>query len=446
MKRVRTIRGAIASAIAALALVGCGDILEVSDPQRYTTEDLDTALPAVANGVEGAVHEVIDTYVVYQALLADVYQHTGTWAGYDETDHGRFQYGTSAMDGTHNSLLRARWFAQDAEDRFKRVLGDAEAANSPLTAQVRLGGAMADLYMGMAFCESPGENDGPAVSDMDILRQAETKFTAAMQTAQSAGTTDFMHAAMAGRATARLLLGDHSGAAADAAQVPDGFSYDAVFNQQSDNWVVLVTTKQFNEAAGLMYKWWDQIDLSDAPGFMRDPWTNAPDPRIPVYFDGEVATDNETPHYSQWKYTREDSDIPMVHSDGMKLILAEAAMENGDYAGATAILNNLRAAVGLDPFDVPSDEATMMDYLLSERFAEHFMEGIRMVDLYRFGLVREVFQEIEQIAITKGGDLSDEIGERPAVGRPTKFTLTDTEATYNNNIVNDLAQRCIPRS
>jgi hypothetical protein len=446
MRKFNTIRGAVASAIAALALVGCSDILDVQDPQRYTADDLDTALPAVANGVEGAVHEVIDTWVVYQALLSDVYQHTGTWAGYDETDHGRFQYGTSAMDGTQNSLLRARWFAQDAEDRFSRVLGESEAASSPLTAQVRLGGAMADLYMGMAYCEAPAENDGPAVSDMQILQQAEQKFTAAIQTAQSAGATDFMTAAIAGRATARLMLGDYSGAAADAAQIPDGFSYDAGFNQASDNWVVLVTTKTFNEAAGLMYKWWDLIDISDSPGYMRDPWTDAPDSRIPVYFDGEVATDNETPHYSQWKYNNTTDDIPMVHSDGMRLIQAEVMMRNGDYAGATAMLNSLRAAVGLDPFDVPTDEDTMRDYLLSERFAEHFMEGMRMVDLYRFGLVRETFEEIEQIAIDKGGDLSDEVGQRPATGRPTKFTLTDDEATYNVNIVNDLLQRCFPRS
>jgi hypothetical protein len=136
----------------------------------------------------------------------------------------------------------------------------------------------------------------------------------------------------------------------------------------------------------------------------------------------------------------------MVHSDGMRLIQAEVMMRNGDYAGATAMLNSLRAAVGLDPFDVPTDEDTMRDYLLSERFAEHFMEGMRMVDLYRFGLVRETFEEIEQIAIDKGGDLSDEVGQRPATGRPTKFTLTDDEATYNVNIVNDLLQRCFPRS
>ena len=426
-------KGWATALVAVLALGACESLLTVQDPQRYTAEDLDTALPAVANGVEGAVHTVMDGFVVYQALLADVYQHTGTWGGYDEVDHGRFQYGTSPMDGTHNAWLRANWFAMDAEERFKNVLGESEAASSPLTAQVRLGGAFADLYMGLSFCESVGQPSGPAITDMDALRQAVQEFTNAMQTAQSAGRSDYAMAAQAGRAQANLLLGDLTAAAADASAIGDGFSYEAVFNQTVNNWVVLVTTKNFNEAAGLLHKWWDQIDISDDPGFMRDPWTDEYDMRIPVYFDGEVATDNETPHYSQWKYSGLTDNIPMVHSDLMRLIEAEAAMSAGDYAGATAILNNLRDAVGLAPFETPTDQGMMMDYLLSERFAELFMEGQRAADLYRFGLTRQVFDALDD-------------SEREGSDRPTKFTMTDTEPLYNDNIEDDLTKRCAPKS
>ena len=136
----------IAVGAVALALGACDDLLTVSDPQRYTASDLDQALEAVGNGVEGALHEVMDSYVIYQALLSDEYQHTGTWSGYDETDHGRFQYATSPMAGTHNAWLRARWFAEDAEERFDRVLG-TEATNDPLMAQVHMTAGLADLYI-----------------------------------------------------------------------------------------------------------------------------------------------------------------------------------------------------------------------------------------------------------------------------------------------------------
>ena len=230
-----------------------------------------------------------------------------------------------------------------------------------------------------------------------------------------------------------MLLGNDAAAAADAAGVPAGFSYDAIFNVQSTNSVVVLTTKTFNEAAGLMYTWWPQIDEAATSGFMRDPWTDAPDPRMPVFFDGEVATDNETPHYSQWKYSRDTDDIPMVHSDAMQLIQAEVLANAGDYPEATAILNDLRDAVGLDPLADATNAAEMQEYLLSERFAELFMEGMRVVDLHRFGLVDDIFTPLADT-------------ERPGTGRPTQFSMTDSEATHNALIDNDLLQRCLPVS
>lgn len=421
---------------ALLVVVGvaaCDDLLTVSDPQRYTTEDLDGALPAVANGVEGAVHEVIDSWVIYQELLSDTYEHTGTWQGYDEVDHGRFQYATSAMDGTNNSLLRARWFAGAAEERFERVIGSGYASD-PLTAQVRLGGAMADLYIGLAFCEAPAVSDGPAVSRAEILQQAVAKFTSTIESANAAGATAIATAATAGRARANLILGNYAAAASDAAQVPDGFSYDAKFNNQSGNSIVVLTTATFNEAAGLRNKWWSRVpDDANGPTSMRDPYSGQLDSRIAVHWDGDRATDNITPHYSQWKYNGETDDIPMVHADEMRLIQAEAAMRNGDYAAAMGFINALRAKVGLDPIATPATETAMRDILLSERFAELYMEGMRAVDLERFGLNKAVFAAMND-------------PERPATGRPTLFSMSNTEALYNNNIADDLAQRCLPKT
>ena len=421
------------TAVVGILALGACDILTVSDPQRYTADDLDSALPAVANGVEGAVHELMDNWVVYQALLADVYQHTGTWSGYDDTDHGRMDYTRNTLGGTQSAWLRAQWFAVDAEERFRRVMGDAEAGSSPLTAQVQMSGGMADMLNGMTFCESVAEPTGNVVTDMQMLQQAESKLTTAIATAQSAGRPNYALASTAARAQTKMMLGDWAGAVADASAIPAGFSYDAIFNAESINWIVLVTTKNFNEAAGLLHKWWPLITKSDEPGYMADPLSGMPDMRLPVYFDGEVATDNETPHYSQWKYNTDTDDIPMLHSDGMQLIIAEAMARSGDFAGATGILNQLRAAVGLPGHEVPTDPVTMGEIVLWERFAEHFMEGHRMIDLHRNGLVRDVFEALND-------------PERIGVGRPTKFPLTSAEAVYNPNIADDLLQRCLPRA
>ncbi|NNF29260.1 MAG: RagB/SusD family nutrient uptake outer membrane protein [Gemmatimonadetes bacterium] len=121
----------------------------------------------------------------------------------------------------------------------------------------------------------------------------------------------------------------------------------------------------------------------------------------------------------------------MVHSDLMRLIEAENLAAQSDFPGAMTILNTLRANVGLAALPAPADAAEMQTYLLSERFAELFMEGQRMLDLYRFDMVDDVF-----------GPLAD--SERPATGRPVKFSMTDSEATVNANIQNDLTVRCLP--
>ena len=196
----------MAAATAVLALGAC-DLLTVSDPQRYTADDLDEALPAIANGVEGAVHELLDGWVVYQALLADVYQHTGTWSSYDETDHGRIFYGNSRLDGYQNAWLRAQWFAADAEERFKRVVGDAEAASSPLTAQVRMSGGLADMLNGMTFCESVAEPTGSAVTDMQLLAQAERKLTDADCDGPIGGSAQLRDGGVGGQGTDAYAAG-----------------------------------------------------------------------------------------------------------------------------------------------------------------------------------------------------------------------------------------------
>jgi hypothetical protein len=387
--------------IVTFALGACGDLLTVSDPQAYTASDLDNALPAIANGVEGALHEVMDSWAIDMALLSDEYQHTGTWSGYDEVDHGRFQYGTSSLDGEMNSWLRARWFAQDAEERLTRVLEGA-AATDPMMAQIHLTAGLLDLYIGMTFCEAPSAASEAAVPFTTILNQAVTKLTTAIATAAGSGTSStYGQAALAGRATANWALGNLGPAAADAAGVTAGFSYDAIFNQQSTNSIVTLTTKGYNEAGALMYTQWNQIDSTDAPSMMRDFITDEPDPRKPVWFDGEIATDNETPHRSQYKYDGETDDIPLVHYDGAQLIIAE----NEGFPAGTTRLNALRTAAGMTTMLPPATTQAEFDaQLMNERWAEHFMEGMRMVDLRHFGQTATVFNNLDQGTDDYDGD------------------------------------------
>jgi len=432
MKKITNLSLSAATAVLiAGAVSGCDGLLDVQDPQRFTSGDLDSALEAVAAGVEGDLHAVVDGFVTSQELLGDVFQHTGTWANYDDIDHGRISYSNSVTgDPIMVSLLRTRWFADDARARIDRVL-EGEAAASPLSAQVETVSAISDLLVGMMFCEAPAEAAGPAVDNMQILQQAANKFTTSLTTAQAAGADDWALASYAGRARANLYLGNYDQALADAGQIPDGWVKVAQFSQNSgrqNNSIVTLLTAGFNRAAGLRGKWWASVD-NDAK-MMRDPFTQELDSRLSAWFDGTIATDGVTDHYSQYKYQQEESDIPLFDAQEMRLIEAEVFWQRGDLDQALATLNALRVAANLAPHAATTDPALVKEYLLHERFAETFMEGHRVTDLRRLGELRNVFAAMND-------------PERPAT-RPAVFPMDDGEARDNPNIEDNAAQRCLP--
>ncbi len=424
-----------------VALAGCGDLLTVSDPQRYTSDDLDASLDAVANGVEGDLYEGWDHYVIYTALSSDEYQHSGTWIGYDNYDHGRYFYsnangggGGGASDGVMNDLLRTRAFALSAQERFERVL-EGDAASSPLMARVKAVEAWANLLLAQSFCEAPAEPSGPVVPDTEIYQLAVDGMTAAIAAASAAGLEDVGLWARAGRARAHLMLGNYADAVADAQAVPPDFAWTAKFSANSgrqENDLVNLTTTGYNNAASVREKWWPQVDT--VSGMMLDPYTGEPDPRLPVRYVGALGVDGLTPHYSQWKYRGLDADMPLADGQEMRLIEAEVHWRQNQLPQAMAILNDLRADAGLGPLPDPGGSAdAVLEYLLHERFAELFLEGQRMNDLHRFGLVDDL------VADGSFGDLTETI-------RPTKFPLSRFEALNNAEIEDAVSARCLPLS
>ena len=433
VKKNKIRMGALVTGIAFLG--ACGDLLDVQDPGNFTDDDLDLALQAVADGSEGLLHGSIDNLIYYSALLSDEWQHTGTWSSWDDVDHGRLIYATSPVDGTLNNLLRARFAAQDAQDRFNRVLEGA-ASSSPLMAQVMTVEGLADLLIAESFCEAPGSQGGPAITDTEMYQQAITKLQAAQQVANAAGSTTFATAAQAGIARAELMLGNFSNAATAAGAVATDFTYEAIYTLSAvRNDIVFLATIGFNNAGGMREKWWSQFDI--AARMLMDPWTGELDPRVPIRFDaGVVGVDGITPYHSQWKYTDLNSRIEIIGGREMRLIEAEVDWRNGDFAQAMTILNNLRADAGLTAVANPGTSQGVFDFLLHERFAENFMEAHRMNDLDRFGLVPAMMAAGDFDSPTTGG-VTEPV-------RALKFPISDTESINNPNIADDATVRCAP--
>ncbi len=431
----KLLRGVLLGVVLGGTALGCGDMLEVSDPQRYTSDDLDEALEAVANGVLGDLHNTFDDLVMFNSLASDEMQHSGTWTQWDDMDHGRWAYDINS--GSNAALLRVRWFALDAQARIQRVYEESSLGDpmkTKIMAQVMAVEGWSDLLNAEWFCEAPAEASGAVVTDDVLMAQAKAELTDAMAVAQAAGATDLYNWALAGRARANLWLADYAGALADAKAVPENFINYALYTvNQGGAWMVVVSTYGENKAGVIREKWWPLLD--QAAMKLKDPYTGQPDGRMPVrYTTGDKSVDGLTAFYSQWKYKDRNADIPMSKKGEMDLIEAEVYWRQNDLVNAMAKLNKLRTQAGLTPHSTsPMPSASkVFEYFMHEMFAELFLEGRRFSYLDRLQQVEEVF-----------GAMGDPLRPLP---RPTKWPLTSAEARYNPNIEDDISKRCLPMS
>jgi len=399
-------------------IAGC-DILNVEDPQRFTDEDLDTkeAVEAVGDGVLGDLYVAQDDFVNVTALLADEYIHTGTWTDWQEVTDGQVRAGRpNAADGTFNDLAQARWSAQDAQDRIKRVLGE-EGENSLNMVKAKTVEGFANLYLGMAYCEAPVESGGEAVPDQRLFERAIEVLGETRSIAENIENDEWANLTTAGIARAHLLAGNYSEAGAEAEKIPKGFSHEAVFSSNTgrqENEIVQLTRRGFNQAGGVHPRWWDQVDTDEE--LLQDPWSDKLDPRVSIgHNEGELGVDGSTRHFTQLKYNELSANIPIAGWKEMRLVEAEVHWRDGELSQAIDLMNSLRKEAGLPSLDDTNDEAQVREYLLYERFAELFLEGHRLTDLSRFGLVEEILGKERNIKFPVS---TDEINSNPNISTP----------------------------
>ena len=422
------------------SLAGCDNLLDVNDPSRFTDADLDNALGAVAVGVEGELHAAIDNNVNNIEIMSDVMMHSGTWAGWDDIDHGRIDYNNDGRSDGGSGLLRTRFAAQDAQARYTRLEAEGTSISNLLWAQVRVTEGWTDLLLGQWYCEGPADAGTAAITDMQLYAQARDKLVAALTVT---GGSDFEWWARAGIARAELYLGNFGAADAAASAVlagaPAGWSKDAQYQVGTlTNSIVSLSTFGFNHASAIREKWWALVDDSELK--MNDPLSNSllsldePDPRVEIRHEaGVLGVDGTTDFFSQWKYQEQGSDIPITHLNEMRLIQAEVAWASGDYTSARTMLNALRTTAGLTPIPdaMADDDAEVLTLLMNERFAELFMEGHRMEDIRRHGLV--------------SGLIADGSFDGTVASRAVKFPISVSEARENSEMADDASQRCLPR-
>jgi hypothetical protein len=434
MKHMTIRAGRVARSAVAIGAVGlfagCSGIFDVEDPQAFGNEDLNdpAILAAVAGCVEGSLHQTFDDLIVIGGLLSDEIEETSTWIDWRDISLGRIRADWPTpgnFSGPQDALLRARFAAQDAATRFQTVLEGA-ATSSPLMAQVQWVDGVADLLIGMNYCEGPDVANGSAVTDAALIKQAITKLTAALATANAANSDPWRNAVRAMRARAYLLDGQYDQALADANAVPDNYEKLAVFadaagNQQSLTGNQLHANR--NRSGGLRQMYFPRVrlDATTGVGALTDHFDNTrTDSRMAVSRrSNALGVNNQTPHYSIEKYSSRGNDIVLTSGREMRLIRAEVYMRRGDFAQMVAQLNLNRTAVGLPNLTAPANATEAQTMLLNERFAQLFVEGHRLADINRFNLVTQLL----------------------GAGRAKKLPMSRNEITNNANIP-DNGQTC----
>jgi hypothetical protein len=215
---------------------------------------------------------------------------------------------------------------------------------------------------------------GPELTPAQVLAEAESRFTRAIDAATASGDDETLTLARLGRARARLDVGNKTEAGADASQVPAGFVVNATYSNAKPS------------RQNVVYNFLAQLLAATVDVPFRDvTFEGVADPRVSVVDAGSAGADAVTEIFLPTKYSGFDSPIPVGRWEEAQLILAEADLAAGDAGSAVDIINTLHANAGLPAYGGGTPEEVMAQ-LIDERRRELFLEGQRLGDIIRYGL------------------------------------------------------------
>ncbi len=381
--RRRRSSAAAAALLFGLASAGCDGLLDATNPEFIDEDQLtNPALEQLlVNGVLGEFQFSYGYYALYSAALADE-------AFFDHTEVNIRAFTLHNIDDNNtvntsifSNLQRARQSADDAAERLKAMLGDANAAKSLNVATVLAYGAYAYTLLGEGFCQATVNLSAAMTSDQ-LLQRAITLFDQAIATATAAGTsaaaTDIINMARVGAARAALKLGDGTKAVPYATQVPA--NYEKLVHYSANS---VRENNLFNVPSGVSGAW-----LSMGPTFLT-----LADPRAPRTTLTTLRGLNSNPivpaqkplMFTGWSATAvndrilPDTDIKFATGIEARYVMAEVA---GPVAATLTFVNERRAVGGKPPVDLSG--TALMAELRAQRSLDFYLTGQRLGDLRRY--------------------------------------------------------------
>ncbi|MCA9738574.1 MAG: RagB/SusD family nutrient uptake outer membrane protein [Gemmatimonadetes bacterium] len=417
--------------VALLPLACDFDVVNPGPVQEAFLDD-PSSQPALVAGAGRATAQALNYLAYTSAAIAREIHPAGSTGSFGIDQ--RWQDGElpDDVDNTHwNWSQRARWLAEKAVDVIEEQGGESQPG---LLAQAYLWVGYANRMNGEHMCQAVIDGAAPT-SNNEYLNRAEAAFSQA----STLGSGAVKDAAIAGRASVRAQLGKWAEAAADAAQISDGFSYMMPyydgFGDDLRNRIYWATGKTPYKAHSQWNTWIE--------GYGLNPTTNPNgDPRV-AYRDGGETGDaavqgclpfcptspGRVPWYPTTKYTSSGDDIELSSGPEMRLIEAEKMLMDGDWQGAMDKVNALRTAAGMSA-ETATNLAEAWGFFKREHAIEMWLEGRRLPALRRWkdaGLTEDDLQPLEKVSGSR--DLGSHL-----VTRDYCFPIALSEQQTNTNV------------
>lgn len=420
----------------ALGVAGCNT--DVTNPGPVQDEFLNSpeAQPAMVEGTLRALGDGINWIAYTSAAVAREVHPSGSTGSFGITV--REQAGELRDDDINTQWENAHRARALGESTISRVEGGPGWATPELQEREYLYTGFAYRVLAENFCESVIDG-GTAGPNSEYATRAIQWFDKAAGSSNS----DIRTAALGGRASMKVWMGDWSGAVSDASQVPTSFSYELDYQANGDDVQanrIYVSSKSEPYKAHTTWTTWVGGDGEGiaALGEQIDALGNViveGDPRVQFRISGEngdaaIECCGPVPWWPQRKHASDAAPIELTSGAEMRLIEAEDMIRSGDVAGAMGKINENRARVGLEDLDATTvDEARVI--LKAEYRAETWLEGRRLPQLWRwqqtsFG-TEDDLHPLEQVSgsASSGSHL---------VTRSYCFPISEGEKQTNNNI------------
>ncbi len=385
----RRAAGVIAGVLCVIAAAGC----EVTNPGPVQDEFL--SLPAsqqgFVNGAKERLNQSVGWLAYSTALVArEIFPggQTGSYGHTIQQQAGSHVWEQSGPNGEYNDSQQARWIAEEAIRRFTE-LGNVDKA---ILFQAYNWAGYANRILGENWCESVIDG-GPLEAGSKYFERAAEHFTNALANATTAAERN---AAYSGRAQARIWLNDWTGATADAAQVPDSYSFllemDISVGGDTENRNHLYFASNSSPYRSYTVRFTNMDQYYTTSGDPRAAWrkyTVVTDTFCVGSLQG-FGGSGRVPCTKQNRYKSEDDDMRLASGREMRLIEAEALLVAGNIGGALGKINGIRATITSDlggtltPWPVPTSLPEAWTILKRERGIELWLEGRRIPDMRRW--------------------------------------------------------------